>query len=226
MTKLATRSEKLSNVLAWEFAPEEGYCRSTATVTVEAGMDVGAVVVRSLSGATGTYAADAGNTGNFTASAVTVTDPAEIGNYRIVFTAATTFNLYAPDGSFAVAGVLGTAVNAEASHGLVFTLTAGATPAVAGDSATIAVAGTVKYVWVEQADVATLSNDVRVVIDVETNIKTAGDASLTLLGAAVPSTPAFVNKAGLKFKNTLSADEINTVVAKLNARGIRTTVRV
>lgn len=132
MTKLATRSEKLSNVLAWEFAPEEGYCRSTATVTVEAGMDVGAVVV----------------------------------------------------------------------------LAAG------------------KYVWVEQADVATLADDVRIVIDVNVNTTAAGDASLTLLGSETAITPAFVNKAGLKFKDTLSAGEINTVVAKLNARGIRTTVRV
>lgn len=132
MTKLATRSEKLSNVLAWEFAPEEGYCRSTATVTVEAGMDVGAVVV----------------------------------------------------------------------------LAAG------------------KYVWVEQADVATLADDVRIVIDVNVNTTAAGDASLTLLGSETAITPAFVNKAGLKFKDTLSAGEINTVVAKLNTRGIRTTVRV
>lgn len=44
MTKLATRSAKLSGVLAHEYAPEFGYCRKTATVTMEAGMDVGAVL--------------------------------------------------------------------------------------------------------------------------------------------------------------------------------------
>ena len=44
MTKLATMGKKLSGVLAQEFAPESGYCRTTATVTVEAGMDVGAVL--------------------------------------------------------------------------------------------------------------------------------------------------------------------------------------
>lgn len=44
MTKLATRSNKLSGVLAHEYAPEFGYCRKTVTVTVEAGMDVGAVL--------------------------------------------------------------------------------------------------------------------------------------------------------------------------------------
>lgn len=44
MAKIATRSNKLSGVLAHEYAPEFGYCRTTATVTVEAGMDVGAVL--------------------------------------------------------------------------------------------------------------------------------------------------------------------------------------
>jgi hypothetical protein len=45
MTKLATSNKKLNEVLAHEYAPESGYCRKTATVTVETGMDVGAVVV-------------------------------------------------------------------------------------------------------------------------------------------------------------------------------------
>lgn len=132
MTKLATRSEKLSNVLAWELAPETGYCRSTATVTVEAGMDVGAVVV--LSGG--------------------------------------------------------------------------------------------KYVWVKAADVATLGADVRIVIDADVASKSAGDASLTLLGSETTITPAQVNRAGLKFKDALTSGQIDTVVGKLNARGIRTKVRV
>lgn len=44
MSKIATRSNKLSGVLAFEEMPEYGVCRETATVTMEAGMDVGAVV--------------------------------------------------------------------------------------------------------------------------------------------------------------------------------------
>lgn len=44
MTKLATMGKKLSGVLAHEYAPEFGYCRKTVTVTMEAGMDVGAVL--------------------------------------------------------------------------------------------------------------------------------------------------------------------------------------
>ena len=132
MTKLATRSEKLSNVLAWELAPEAGYCRSTVTVTVEANMDVGAVVV----------------------------------------------------------------------------LNAG------------------KYKWVAAADVATLAADVRIVIDPTVFGKAAGDASLVVLGTEALTSPAQVNRAGLKFKDTLTSGQIDTVVTKLNARGIRTKVRV
>lgn len=44
MTKLATRSNKLSGVLAFEEMPEQGVCRKVVTVTVAAGMDVGAVL--------------------------------------------------------------------------------------------------------------------------------------------------------------------------------------
>lgn len=44
MTKLATRSNKLSGVLAFEEMPEHGVCRRAVTVTVAAGMDVGAVL--------------------------------------------------------------------------------------------------------------------------------------------------------------------------------------
>lgn len=132
MTRLATRSEKLSNVLAWELAPETGFCRSMVTVTVEAGMDVGAVVV----------------------------------------------------------------------------LNAG------------------KYKWVAAADVASLAGDVRIVIDPSVAGKAAGDATLAVLGSEAAFTPAQVNRKGLKFKDALSEAQIDAVVAKLNARGIRTKTRV
>lgn len=44
MTKLASRSNKLSGVLAFEEMPIHGVCRSVDTVTIQAGMDVGAVL--------------------------------------------------------------------------------------------------------------------------------------------------------------------------------------
>lgn len=44
MAKLASRSNKLSGVLAFEEMPDKGVCRRAVTVTVAAGMDVGAVL--------------------------------------------------------------------------------------------------------------------------------------------------------------------------------------
>lgn len=44
MSKLASRSNKLSGVLAFESFPEHGVCRRAVTVTVSAGMDIGAVL--------------------------------------------------------------------------------------------------------------------------------------------------------------------------------------
>lgn len=225
MTTLATRSEKLSNVLAWESHADHGYCRSTVTVTVETGMDVGAVVVRSLTSPTATPVTT--GTGNGSIGTITVADTAATGVYtlKIIEAAANAGNFVVlnPEG---VSVGNGTVAVAFSGGGLSFTLADGSTDFVVGDSIAITVAGTVKYKWVEAADVATLGDDVRVVIDAHTNIKTAADHSLTVLGSETLFSPAIVNKAGLKFKDSLSAGQINTVVAKLNARGIRTAVRV
>jgi hypothetical protein len=44
MTKVATRSKKLSGVIAFEDMADVGFCRKTVTVTLQAGMDLGAVL--------------------------------------------------------------------------------------------------------------------------------------------------------------------------------------
>jgi len=44
MTAIASRSNKLSNIIAFESGVEYGYCRETVTVTVKAGMDIGAAL--------------------------------------------------------------------------------------------------------------------------------------------------------------------------------------
>ena len=224
MTKLATRGQKLSGVLAFETHAEYGVCRESATVTMETGMDVGAVVRRTITSGTGTYTADT-NTGNFTVGTVTITDPAKVGNYRIVFTAATAFNLYSPEGDFITAGATGTAVNGEAGQGLSFTITAGGTPAVAGDSGTIAVAGTTKYKWIAAADVAALTNDVAVVIEAVLDVPTltnATDYTMTLLSNGWSG----VVGAELLYKDSLSAAQKADVLRKLLAKRIVNRVRV
>lgn len=124
--KVGTRGAKPSNVIVYEAGKEYGHCRSVNTVTVEAGMDIGAVVV----------------------------------------------------------------------------LSAG------------------KYVWVEAADIATLAADVRIVVDQDTAITAAGDASLVTLSMAAGGY-AGVARGGLLFKDALTSGQVDTVVAKLNAKGIK-----
>lgn len=92
------------------------------------------------------YAATGGNTGNFTCSAVTNSGPASVGAYKVEFISATVFNVFDPNGELVGEGHTGVAFSGE---GLGFTITAGGTPAVVGDSATITVsanANAAKYV--------------------------------------------------------------------------------
>lgn len=86
---------------------------------------------------TGTYAAS-GNTGNFTASSVTVANHTLPGVYTGIFQSATTYAVTSPTGAVVGSGSTGTAFSAG---GLGFTITAGGTAAVAGDRFTITVAG-------------------------------------------------------------------------------------
>lgn len=92
----------------------------------------------------GTFAMDAGATGNPTAGTIVVGAAAIPGVYVIEFTAATKFTVEDPTGKTIGTGTLGTAFD---KAGVGVTLTAGATPAVAGDTATITVAaGSGKYI--------------------------------------------------------------------------------
>lgn len=101
---------------------------------------------------TGTYAMVAGSTGNPTCGAITVSGPALPGVYRAIFETATKYEIEAPNGVTLGVGTVGTAFSAG---GLGFTITAGGTAAVAGDSFTITVAaGTGKYVAYQAAGAA------------------------------------------------------------------------
>lgn len=224
MTKLASRSNKLSGVLAFENEAEYGVCRETVTVTYETNMDVGAVLRRTLTSGTGIATADAGNTGNPTFGAITVADPAVIGNYRVIFTAATAFNVYTPQGVLVVSGATGTAVNIKTA-GVAFTITAGGTAAVAGDAFTLAVGGTYKYKWVAAADITTLSNSVAVLIETTADVPSmtnATDYQMTILSRGW----AGVVGASLLYKDALTTAQKNTVLDKLNAQRIVNRTRV
>lgn len=104
----------------------------------------GTLLTQSGDTGAGVFAMNAGATGNPTAGTIVVGAAAVPGVYVIEFTAATQFRVEDPAGKTIGTGTLGTAFN---KAGLGFTLTAGATPAVAGDTATITVAaGTGKYI--------------------------------------------------------------------------------
>lgn len=83
----------------------------------------------------GSYAANAGNTGNGTCGAVTAKAGCQAGTYSGQFITATKFNLYDPFGKFVGGGATGTAF----ANQLGFTITAGSTAFAAGDGFSIAV---------------------------------------------------------------------------------------
>jgi hypothetical protein len=80
-------------------------------------------------------AAAGGNTGNATIGSLTVSDAAQTGVYVVRHTAATVFTVTGPDGRMLRDGVTGVAYSSDIG----FTVTAGGTPMVAGDSFNVTV---------------------------------------------------------------------------------------
>lgn len=104
----------------------------------------GALLTKSGDTGAATAAATAGNTGNPTFGTITPGAAAVPGAYVLSFTAATKFDVEDPLGVKIGSGTTGVAFS---KAGMGFTLTAGATPAIAGDEWTITVAaGTGKYI--------------------------------------------------------------------------------
>jgi len=135
----ALRSGYLSVKLATGTAAKDGtvYVR----VAASAGKVVGAIEAAADPGTAETTLAIEGapdaNTGNATIGTLSVEDGAKVGAYKAVCTAATVYSVYDPDGLLMRAdGAFGSAFSAG---GVAFTITAGATPCVAGDSFTITV---------------------------------------------------------------------------------------
>jgi hypothetical protein len=114
-------------------------------ITVLSGQTLlaGTVLGRENVGATGTAAALGTNTGNGTFGTITVGTAALTGGYTVEFDAATLYVVSDPNGSEVGHGTTGAAFSAG---GLGFTITAGGTAFVAGDSFTVTVVqGTLKY---------------------------------------------------------------------------------
>ncbi len=118
--------------------------RENITVTQTGTALASGTLLTKVDAGAGTFAMGAGATGNPTAGTIVIGAAAIPGVYVIEFTAATKFTVEDPEGKTVGTGTLGTAFN---KGGVGVTLTAGTTPAVAGDTATITVAaGNGKYI--------------------------------------------------------------------------------
>jgi hypothetical protein len=83
---------------------------------------------------TAAIAAKAGNTGNGTASAITVGNNSNLaGIYTLIYTSATAFNVFNSLGDQVGQGVNGTSTAVGTNGGVTVTMTAGGTAFVAGD---------------------------------------------------------------------------------------------
>ncbi len=110
--------------------------REQVIVAAGASLEPGTVLGKVSAATAPTSAAKSGgNTGNGTMSAVTTKSGAKAGVYKVEFTAATKFDVMDPEGFKVKSGSTGTAY----SDDLGFTITAGATPFVAGDGFDITV---------------------------------------------------------------------------------------
>lgn len=120
--------------------------RSRENITVVqtgVALESGTLLTQTGDAGAGSFGVVSGSTGNPTAGSVTVGSAAKPGVYRGTFTAPTKYDLEDPDGVRIGSGTTGVAFN---KGGVGVTITAGATPAVAGDEFTISIAtGNLKY---------------------------------------------------------------------------------
>lgn len=227
MTVIATSTQQYSNLVKHEHHPESGYCKKLVTYNGTAvATPIGTVLGKFIASPTGTAAAVAGNTGNGTMGAVTVTSNKDlkIGTYKVTIVKAAAnagdFVVTDPDGK--VVG-LGTVAVAFAQAGLAFTLADGATDFVVGDAFTIAVAGTEKYKLVEAT--ATDGTEVaKVVVVGDANGKPLSttptvDTDTTFL--VLYRGPVYVADDALSYGASVNtAGEIAALKAQLEAVGI------
>jgi len=210
-------------VYAGEFVLSEddfGRSRDQITVglnqTLKAGTVLGLSSIGTLAGA---FSA-AGATGNPTSGAITVAAGTELGEYDIVMTDATHFDVYqppkAPDdvaGEVLGKGVFGSAFSAG---GLGFTLTAGGTPCIASDVLKITVTqsgATNTYLALNPTATDGSQNAAAISFG---PVVTGGSATAQALGI----TRAAQVKSGMLDWGSASAPQIAAATAQLQALGI------
>ena len=184
---------------------------SREAVTVDTGTLSAGTVLGKITKAGATFAHVAGGTGDSTCSAITVGAAAVAGVYHITFTTATKATIEDPEGVKLASITLGSAFS---SGGLGFTMTAGATPHVAGDEATITVAaGSAKYVAYNQ-DSTDGSEDAAAVLVAACDASTADQTAVAIVRLAE------VNGAELVWPADIEAGEKTAAIAQLAANTI------
>lgn len=148
MAIIAQETQHYSNVVKWEFMPEKGHAKRMITYNGTAvSLPIGSVLGSYIASPVVTPGAMVG-TGNATAgtASAVANQFLSLGTYTVSMLTATTFVVLDPQGDAIGTGATTVAFKA---NGLTFTVTAGATPAVAGDILPIVVTGTTKYKLVE-----------------------------------------------------------------------------
>lgn len=220
MSVIATDTPRFSNVVKNELWPEMAYCRAVVTVNdAAATLKVGTVLGKTSVSGTGTVTAGGTNTGNGVFGAVTVSADAKNGTYTVTFTKAAAgagdFQVTDPQGN--VVGV-GTVAVAFSGGGLSFTIAAGLTDFIVGDSFTIAVVvPAVKYkASVQTAIDGTATADAILIQEATVPANTDTKVLVLIKG------PAAVSKAGLILDATYDlGSEKAAVYAALEAKGIK-----
>lgn len=188
--------------------------RSREKVTIKSSVALLAGSVLGLIGigASGTYAAPGGNTGNFTCGTVTVAAGVKQGTYRAELINATHFVMQDPSGAVQGEGTFGSAFT-TLDLGLSFTVTAGGTPGVVGDTFSIAVAVNAdagKYLLMDPA--AADGSQVAAAVLYADADASAGDKVATVIARA-----AEVNASELVWKAGATTNQKNAAKAQLLA---------
>ena len=175
---------------------------------------------------TATASAIATNTGNGTFGTITAASPAVVGAYKLVMESATTFVIFSPTGIEVGHGVTG---SAQSFGGLGFTLTAGGTAFVAGDSFTLTTTSTGTPFAAGDSFTLTLTAGNYV-----TSVSTATDGSETPAAVLYGTTDASagpvpctivrrsceVNASELIWDTSYSGPQITAGLAILAGRGV------
>lgn len=221
MTIIATEGTRFSNVVKREYEPATAFCRDVVTYNGTAvTLQVGAVFGSFIASPVITPGAMVG-TGNATAgtASVAANQFLLLGTYTVSMLTATTYVVLDPQGDSIGTGATTVAFKA---NGLTFTVTAGGTPAVAGDTLPIVITGTKKYKLVEAtatdgtqiasavmiADVLGLARPTLPVVNTDTTF------------LCLTRGPAIVNKSQLTFGASVTGAALTTAYAQLAALGI------